>query len=97
MGIHDAFTTNADFSSISNDRDENLFLSGIYQKTIFEKRNELQINENGTMPSDVRRPNLRPLKRMLWQGGHIKFIADHPFWFAIVKQNLFLFIGSFTG
>lgn len=87
MGIKDAFATNADFSAISQ---SDLFISGILHTTF------LEVNENGTEESNVPRPNPRPVQRMLWQGGHIKFVADHPFLFAILKDDIVLFIGRYT-
>uniref|UniRef100_A0A9J2Q118 Serpin domain-containing protein n=1 Tax=Ascaris lumbricoides TaxID=6252 RepID=A0A9J2Q118_ASCLU len=86
LGIHDAFTSSANFSDISA---KPLIISHVIHQAFIET------NEEGTEAAAataiLMSRSMRPLAATL----PIKFIADHPFIFAIVKNNHILFIGRF--
>uniref|UniRef100_A0A915ALB5 Serpin domain-containing protein n=1 Tax=Parascaris univalens TaxID=6257 RepID=A0A915ALB5_PARUN len=86
LGIHDAFTSSANFSDISV---KPLFISHVIHQAFIET------NEEGTEAAAataiLMSRSMRPSAPTL----PIKFIADHPFIFAIVKNNHILFIGRF--
>lgn len=85
VGITDAFAEQADFSAMANIP---LHLDDAVHKTF------IQVSENGTEATASTKVQRPPPARALWQGGHLRFIADHPFLFAIVKSNhTMLFIG----
>uniref|UniRef100_F1L0I4 Serpin B6 n=1 Tax=Ascaris suum TaxID=6253 RepID=F1L0I4_ASCSU len=86
LGIHDAFTSSANFSDISA---KPLIISHVIHQAFIET------NEEGTEAAAataiLMSRSMRPLAATL----PIRFIADHPFIFAIVKNNHILFIGRF--
>jgi serpin B len=82
LGIRSAFTTEADFSAMS---EEKLFLSEVKQESFVE------VNEEGTEAAAVTSGTLRAMVAM----RPIEVILDHPFFFVIGDKNTrsILFMG----
>ncbi|VDN04747.1 unnamed protein product [Thelazia callipaeda] len=88
LGIIEAFTSRADFPAISVQK---MRVSMIGQKTQFE------INEKGSYPVNSSYGEISNNElRALWQGGHIKFIADHPFMFAVTQCDQTILMGHYS-
>ncbi|VDK82810.1 unnamed protein product [Litomosoides sigmodontis] len=87
LGIVEAFTSRADFPAISV---EKIHVSTLLQKTQFE------INEKGSYPINSTHEIPKDQLTVLWQGGHIKFIANHPFLFVITKIDQMILIGHYS-
>ncbi|CAG9537092.1 unnamed protein product [Cercopithifilaria johnstoni] len=87
LGIVEAFTSRADFPAISVQK---MHVSTLIQKTQFE------INEKGSYPVNSTHEIPNDKLTVLWQGGHIKFIANHPFMFAITKIDQMVLIGHYS-
>ncbi len=83
MGMPTAFSGNADLSGIDGKRD--LFISGVIHKAF------VQVDEEGTEAAAA----TGVMMRALAMRQHPRFIADHPFLFAIrdVKTGTILFMG----
>jgi serpin B len=86
LGMKLAFTPSADFTGISKDKAEPLFISGVMHKAF------VKVDEKGTeaaAATAVAAPAGGPPPR------GTDFIADHPFIFMIIDQStgLILFIG----
>uniref|UniRef100_A0AAF5RUP0 Serpin domain-containing protein n=1 Tax=Wuchereria bancrofti TaxID=6293 RepID=A0AAF5RUP0_WUCBA len=86
LGIVEAFTSRADFPAISLQK---MHVSTLIQKTQFE------INEKGSYPVNSTHEIINDELTVLWQGGHIKFIANHPFMFIITKIDQMILIGHY--
>ncbi|KAK6101751.1 Serpin (serine protease inhibitor) family protein [Brugia pahangi] len=86
LGIVEAFTSRADFPAISLQK---MHVSTLIQKTQFE------INEKGSYPINSTHEIISDELTVLWQGGHIKFIANHPFMFVITKIDQMILIGHY--
>ncbi|MCP9259402.1 Serpin protein 6 [Dirofilaria immitis] len=86
LGIVEAFTSRADFPAISVQK---MHVSTIIQKT------QLEINEKGSYPINSTREMPSDELSVLWQGGHIKFIANHPFMFVITRIDQMILIGRY--
>uniref|UniRef100_A0A0R3RYE9 SERPIN domain-containing protein n=1 Tax=Elaeophora elaphi TaxID=1147741 RepID=A0A0R3RYE9_9BILA len=87
LGIVEAFTSRADFPAISVQK---MHVSTLIQKTQFE------INEKGSYPVNSTHEIPNNKLAVLWQGGHIKFIANHPFMFVITKIDQMILIGHYS-
>ncbi|OZC09571.1 serine proteinase inhibitor [Onchocerca flexuosa] len=87
LGIVEAFTSRADFPAISG---QGMHVSMVIQKTQFE------INERGSFPVNSTHEMPNDELSVLWQGGHIKFIANHPFLFVITKMDQMILIGHYS-
>ncbi|EFO26535.2 serpin protein 6, partial [Loa loa] len=87
LGIVEAFTSRADFSAISIQK---IHISTLIQKTQFE------INEKGSYPVNSTHEIANDELTVLWQGGHIKFIANHPFMFVITRIDQMILIGHYS-
>ncbi|KHN71560.1 Serpin B10, partial [Toxocara canis] len=85
MGIYDAFVTRlANFSGIS---DKALYISDFVHKAFVE------VAEEGTEAAAASAIILTRRARPQIQTPPVMFIANHPFMFAIVKDENVLFIG----
>lgn len=89
MGIKDAFTSNANFSGISESAD--LAVSDAIQK------NHIEVNEKGTIASSTTAVFMVPMSGLIELEPPKEFKADHPFIFFIESEAGILFIGKFTG
>lgn len=87
LGMVEAFTSRADFPAISIQRTH---VSLIIQKTQF------LVNEKGSFPVNSSPATLNDKLTTLWQGGHIKFIANHPFMFVVVRNDQIVLIGHYS-
>ncbi|KAL4003646.1 Serpin (serine protease inhibitor) family protein [Acanthocheilonema viteae] len=87
LGIVEAFTSRADFPAISVQK---MHVSTLIQKTQFE------INEKGSYPLNSTHDIANDELTVLWQGGHVKFIANHPFMFVITKIDQMILIGHYS-
>lgn len=56
----------------------------------------LQINEKGSFPVNSSQSVQNDEMTTLWQGAHIKFIANHPFMFVVMKNDQMIFIGHYS-
>uniref|UniRef100_A0A915PW61 Serpin domain-containing protein n=1 Tax=Setaria digitata TaxID=48799 RepID=A0A915PW61_9BILA len=87
LGVVEAFTSRADFPAISMQKTH---VSMVLQKTQFE------INERGSYPINSTHEIVNDKLTVLWQGGHIKFIANHPFLFVITQTDQIILIGHYS-
>ncbi len=90
MGMHDAFTYNADFSGIDGRQD--LFISSVLHKAFIE------VNEEGTEAAAATAVIMN--FKSINGGGNSRIIfdVDHPFLFTIhhKETNTILFMGEIT-
>ncbi len=92
MGIYKAFTDEADFSGMTEEK--RVFLNDVKQKT------RIKVDEQGSEAAAVVDMSLKggmslnPGEPMVWE-----FHADHPFIYAIteVSSGAIFFIGQYTG
>jgi serpin B len=87
LGIHSAFSTQADFSKISNEK--NLYLSDVLHKSYFSF-SELGVEAAAATGAVFKVTSIYP------KPAAIPFIADHPFYFLVYDRNsqTILFFGQ---
>lgn len=89
MGLKDVFVSGADFSKMT---EKPVFITKIIQKTFF------MINEKGTdAKTFVPLAPARPLENLTEEDGIQEFIANRPFMFFVLDNNLgqLIFLGRF--
>uniref|UniRef100_A0A0N5ADB8 SERPIN domain-containing protein n=1 Tax=Syphacia muris TaxID=451379 RepID=A0A0N5ADB8_9BILA len=86
LGLRSVFTNEADFSNMT---DESVYISRVIHKACIE------VNEQGT---EAAAAAALTMTRTIRPSGNIPpavFLADHPFMFAVVKNDNILFIGEY--
>jgi len=88
IGISEAFdANNADFSKINGQRD--LYVSAVVHKAFIE------VNEEGTEAAAATGVVMMTRSMPMPAAPPVDFIADHPFMFAITRDDHVLFMGRF--
>ncbi|MFH4979748.1 hypothetical protein AB6A40_006457 [Gnathostoma spinigerum] len=86
MGVHEAFTHDADFSNITDQK--RLYISKFYHKA------SIRVDERGSQINETKAEDTPNSHDQGHRPGPAYFIADHPFLFAVVKYDVIVFIGS---